>query len=153
MDKKRAMTSPDTTSDNAVAAVTASTALATDSLRFVLVDDEVQFIETFAKLLHHQGHVVHVFHSGSAALQFLAKQSYEIDILVTDYEMPYMDGLSLTQRIRSLGVKALIAVMTAFAQEDDEAKFLQAGADVVLIKPIKVAQFLAKVAERRQLGN
>ena len=124
-----------------------------NTLRFVLVDDEVQFIETFAKLLHHQGHAVNVFHSGSAALQFLATQSHNVDVLVTDYAMPLMDGLSLIQRIRSLGVKAMVAVMTGFAQDDDEAKFLQAGADVVLTKPIKVAQLLAKVAERMQVGE
>ncbi|MCF4010042.1 response regulator [Rheinheimera sp. UJ63] len=149
MDKKRAMTSPDTTLDNPEAT---EPALATDSLRFVLVDDEVQFIETFAKLLHHQGHEVNVFYSGSAALQFLAKQPQAIDVLVTDFAMPQMDGLSLIQRIRALGVNAMIAVMTGFAQEGDEAKFLHAGVDFVLIKPIRVGQLLAKLAERRQVG-
>jgi signal transduction histidine kinase/DNA-binding NarL/FixJ family response regulator/HPt (histidine-containing phosphotransfer) domain-containing protein len=91
------------------------------------------------ELLGGMGHAVTIAEDGVAALAELAAADY--DLVIMDSRMPRMDGLSALQRLRSGadGVRdpaVPVIALTANATADERARFLAAGADGFLSKPI-----------------
>jgi CheY-like chemotaxis protein len=81
--------------------------------------------------------------NGAAALECLAVHAP--DLLVTDLNMPVMDGLELLRRLRANGQHDLPAIVLT-ARSDQRAAAAAAGADAFLVKPVLLRE-LAEVAE------
>ncbi len=99
-------------------------------------------------LLRNGGHRVDVAANGLEAVQALRRQSY--DVVLMDIQMPEMDGVEATRRIRALpkdAARVPIIAMTANAVKGDRERYLEAGMDDYLAKPVKPVDMLAKVAE------
>ena len=75
---------------------------------------------------------------GREALQRWQRGEH-FDIVVTDVNMPELDGYQLTRRLRAEGVKVPIVGVTANAQADEGERCLQAGMDDYLVKPVSLA--------------
>jgi len=71
------------------------------------------------------------------------------DIVITDINMPIMDGLKLVKRIRSDAVHRDIPIMiiTTEGAEEDRQRALQLGANSYITKPIQAPQVISKVKE------
>ncbi len=84
---------------------------------------------------------------GVDALKTLA--SGKVDILLTDINMPIMDGLKLVKRVRSDSVHAAIpiVIITTEGADEDRSRALALGANAYITKPIQPAQVTAKVRE------
>jgi two-component system chemotaxis response regulator CheY len=84
---------------------------------------------------------------GVDALKKLA--SGRFDIVITDINMPIMDGLKLVKRIRSDAVHRDIPIMiiTTEGAEEDRHRALQLGANAYITKPIQAPQVISKVRE------
>jgi PAS domain S-box-containing protein len=108
--------------------------------RILLVDDDESTQEHIKSLLHKLGHTVHVACHGEQVLAELhdaGKGAY--DCVLMDIQMPFLDGLETTKRIRNShsGIKDLpIIAFTAYAMFGDREKFLQAGMDDYIAKPV-----------------
>ena len=76
--------------------------------------------------------------NGEAALQRLCQGNY--DLLITDLNMPLMNGLELTREIRKFNRVLTIWGLTATAQEHERERCLAAGMDACLFKPITLTQ-------------
>lgn len=76
--------------------------------------------------------------NGEAALQRLRQQDY--DLLITDLNMPLMNGLELTREVRKFNRALTIWGLTATAQEHERERCLAAGMDACLFKPITLTQ-------------
>jgi CheY-like chemotaxis protein len=120
------------------------------SLRILLAEDEVsnQFPEKM--LLEKAGHKVILAENGQQALYLLAAQDF--DCILMDVHMPVMDGVTATKAIRSaenLGTKTSIPIIavTAYAMDGDREKFLQAGMDDYVSKPLCIKE-LEKVLQK-----
>lgn len=88
-------------------------------------------------LLAHSGHEVTVVADGSAALERLALEAY--DLVLADVRMPGMDGAELARAVRACGdarAGVPIVALTANAAEETRQECLQAGMDAFLAKPI-----------------
>ena len=72
------------------------------------------------------------------------------DLLVIDWMMPRMDGLTLTQRLRAAGINTPILMLTAKSEVEDEVEGLQAGADDYISKPFSFQVLEARI---RALGR
>jgi two-component system chemotaxis response regulator CheY len=84
---------------------------------------------------------------GVDGLRKLAAQKY--DLILTDINMPIMDGLKLVKRVRSdptHKTTPIIIITTEGAQEDRE-RAMQLGANAYITKPIQAPQVIAKVKE------
>ncbi len=96
-------------------------------------------------MLRRLGYEADVVSNGLDVLQALEKQPY--DVVLMDVQMPKMDGLETTRRLRSLGIGAWIIAMTAHALDGDREKCLNVGMDDYIAKPIKLEE-LQKILER-----
>ncbi|MCU0659329.1 MAG: response regulator [Polyangiaceae bacterium] len=84
---------------------------------------------------------------GVDALRKLAASRF--DIIITDINMPIMDGLKLVKRIRSDQVhkETPIVIITTEGSQEDRQRALQLGANAYITKPIQAPQVIAKVKE------
>jgi two-component system, chemotaxis family, chemotaxis protein CheY len=80
-------------------------------------------------------------------------QTHKLDILITDINMPIMDGLKLVKRVRSDETLKLIpiVIITTEGAEEDRQRALALGANAYITKPIQAPQVIAKVKELLKL--
>jgi CheY-like chemotaxis protein len=116
-------------------------------LRVLVVDDNGASREFAAESLRRLGHVVVAATSGSEALDILAKRSF--DAILLDVQMPELDGLEVTRRLRAMerGVRTPIIAVTAHAAAEDRERCIAAGFDGVLTKPATQATLSAIVRD------
>lgn len=105
--------------------------------KVLLVEDNIVNQKVAVGVLAKQGVLVDVVDNGLQCLKRLAEQD-DYDVILMDMEMPEMDGISATQRIReSSQWQALpIIAMTAHALKGDRERFLAAGMNAYVSKPI-----------------
>ena len=112
-------------------------------LRLLLVEDEPINLLTAQRFLEMLGHSVGTATNGAEALESLRRGPF--DAVFMDIQMPVMDGIEATRAIRScadLGAKAKIPIvaMTAYALKEDKERFLAAGMDDVISKPVALEE-------------
>ncbi|QZA78075.1 response regulator [Deefgea tanakiae] len=112
---------------------------APNPLRILLAEDN-PFNQLVAKrLLESQGHTVICADNGQIALEIMAQQT--VDLVLMDMQMPEMDGLEATRRIRSIeqsaSARTPIIALTANAMTEDRQRCVDAGMDDFLTKPIR----------------
>lgn len=113
------------------------------TFRVLLVEDNPINQMVIRHLLTERGHEVSVVDNGYDALQVLEKQ--DIDIVLMDIQMPGMDGMETAQKIRIQRQEHHIPIiaLTAHAMEGDQERFLGAGMDGYLTKPIQIEELFA----------
>jgi PAS domain S-box-containing protein len=115
--------------------------------RVLLAEDNAMNRRIVCAMLAKGGHHVDIAVTGREALTQAAANRY--DVILMDVQMPEMDGLEATARIReaeSGGPRTPIIALTAHAMTGDRERCLAAGMDDYLTKPLKAADLLAKVA-------
>lgn len=108
------------------------------SLRILLAEDDTANQQMTTQLLENEGHDVEVAPTGRDALDALQERSF--DVVLMDVQMPGMDGLEATRRIREAwpaDEQPYIVALTAAVTEEDRRRCREAGADDFLSKPIK----------------
>ena len=123
-------------------------------LHVLVVEDHPVNQKLIVSLLERWGHSVDVAADGEAGMGRLFSGSY--DLVLMDVQMPVMDGLEATRRIRlreSAGQlpRARIVAMTANAMQGDREACLAAGMDDYLVKPIKAPELMTYLAGIRKL--
>jgi len=107
-------------------------------LCILVVEDNAVNQKLAQKMLERMGHTVSVAGSGAEALE--AVEGTPFDLVLMDVQMPGMDGLEATRRIReqekNRGTRLPILAMTAYAMKEDKDRCLEAGMDAYLSKPI-----------------
>lgn len=114
--------------------------------KVMVVDDSMVFRNAMSRLLKNMFFDVIATAHGEEALAML-KENPDIKIVLTDYNMPVMDGLELTREIRKSHSKNELSIFVVSANEDDEvsAKFLKNGASDYINKPFSKEQFITRV--------
>lgn len=120
-------------------------------MRILVVDDERFWRERISEILSFAGHTVHCVESGREAVEALARDR-EIAVLLTDWEMPGMDGPEVCRQVRAQtrDFYLPILLLTSRGAPEDLVAALDAGADAFLKKPFDDAELLSQlsVAER-----
>lgn len=115
----------------------------------ILVAEDNLFNQQVAcELLEQAGATVMLANNGREALALVGEQVF--DCVLMDVQMPEMDGLEATMRIRSdpARSKTLVIAMTANAMREDRERCIAAGMDDVVTKPIDPARLFAVLSER-----
>lgn len=112
--------------------------------RILLVEDNPINQKLMLRLLQKRGYMVAVAENGIAALRALSKQSF--DLIFMDIQMPEMDGIEATRRIRVRehdGQHQVIIALTAEGPGGDKMECLKAGMDDYLAKPVDIDRLIA----------
>jgi PAS domain S-box-containing protein len=113
-------------------------------LNILLAEDHPVNRELVVTLLTQEGHRVTTALNGRQALQLATQQNF--DLILMDVQMPELDGLEVTRRIREAekhsGLHVPIIALTARAMKGDRELCLAAGVDAYLSKPVKRPQLL-----------
>jgi len=117
-------------------------------MRILLVEDDPEQLEPLQAALIHSGHVVDAVGDGTTARWLLEEKEY--DLLIFDWMLPGEDGISLCQYYRQAGKAAPVLMLTAKDTIADKVMGLDAGADDYLVKPVDVAELLARVRALRR---
>jgi DNA-binding response OmpR family regulator len=112
--------------------------------RVLLVDDDDALLDVLALAFEEAGHVVARARDGRQALE--AIRSQRPDVVVSDVNMPHVDGFTLCRRLRESGDGLPLVLLTSRDSEIDEALGLEIGADDYVTKPFSTRVLLARVA-------
>jgi CheY-like chemotaxis protein len=130
----------------------ASTGARSAPLRILLAEDNAVNQLVAIRLLQREGHSVTLARNGAEVLAALSAQQF--NLVLMDLEMPVMNGVETTRKIRRseehLGTHVPILAMTANALNGERERCLQAGMDGFLSKPIN-AEELMKAIEKSDL--
>ena len=119
--------------------------------RVLLVDDEVEFVQTVAKRLTRNKLRVEAVHSGDDALQHLAGNP--TDVVVLDVKMPGMDGIEALRKIKARQPLVEVIMLTGHASVEAAIGGMELGAFDYLMKPVEFDELLYKIqdAHRKKL--
>lgn len=121
------------------------------SWRILLVDDEPTQRLIMARLLKRAGYEVETAGNGREALARL--ETGDFQLMITDWEMPEMDGIALCSAVRALQNKAYVYIILLTARDAIEhvVTGLQAGADDYLTKPVIEPELMARLNTGRRI--
>jgi len=116
-----------------------------DVIKFLLVDDEPDILELGAEMLEMEDQIVSVAKDGQEAIDFI-KSGKEIDVIISDYNMPVMGGLEFLEKlIEHKGEERPLFFFSTgaidFTEEDAKTK----GATGVIYKPFDFDEVLERV--------
>jgi two-component system, cell cycle response regulator CpdR len=115
--------------------------------RVLIADDEESMRTLVARAIAMDGHDIVTAQDGAEALEILTGESGAFDLLLTDIQMPIMDGIALALSAARDFPELTILLMTGFAHQRERASNLSAIAHDVITKPFSVADIRTAVAD------
>ena len=109
----------------------------------LIVDDDIKLQKMLHRTLILEGLNVYTANNGQEALDVVRNNS--IDLIIVDWMMPVMDGLTFVQSIRNNDNSTMVMMLTARDAIENRVKGLQSGADDYLIKPFAPQELVARV--------
>lgn len=119
------------------------------ALKVLSVEDEPSNGEIIQIILESQGHRVTTVPNGQAALELLIDRQEPFDVVLMDIQMPLLDGLEATRRLRAHPDTAGLTIIcvSARASGSDGKAGLEAGCDSYITKPYKSKELLHVLRE------
>lgn len=111
----------------------------------VLADDDAAVRDLVRRALTADGHTVHVTQDGAEALEHLQMHASGVDVLVTDVDMPQLDGVALARAAVKLKPQMAIILMSGFSDQLYKAGELSAMWQSSISKPFTLEQIRALV--------
>jgi CheY-like chemotaxis protein len=111
-----------------------SAPVALNGASVLLVDDDTDALEAFAMILRDEGVAALTATSPSGAREVLTAN--KVDVIVSDISMPGEDGYQFIAALRAAGCRTPAIAVTAFAQDEDRERALDAGFDSYVSKPV-----------------
>lgn len=121
-------------------------------IRILVVDDELSMREFLAILLGREGYRTDQAESAEAALKLLETESY--DLVISDVNMPGLNGLALLERIKKFAPETAVLMVTAFSTAEQAVEAMKLGAYDYIAKPFKVEEvkiLVRNALEKRSL--
>ncbi|MCW5878540.1 MAG: response regulator transcription factor [Anaerolineales bacterium] len=109
----------------------------------LVIDDDPRLLKMLQRTLAYENLVVVTAENGLDALPLV--KTHKPALVIVDWMMPKMDGLTFVQRLRQEGNKTMILMLTARDALEDRVSGLQGGADDYLVKPFAPAELVARV--------
>jgi len=113
-----------------------SAPLVTGDERILLVDDELQIVESLQRMLEFHGYQITAKTSSKEALEAFRLAPHDFDLVITDQTMPYLTGDQLVLGMKKIRPNTPIILCTGFSNTLDEIKAKALGIDAFLMKPV-----------------
>jgi response regulator RpfG family c-di-GMP phosphodiesterase len=112
----------------------------TPKMRVMLIDDDQDNLKLLEECLKLNNHKPVLFREGSEAIEYFTPGC--VDIVVTDINMPGIDGIEVLKRLRMIEPEIVVIMLTGFADTENSISALNNGAYTMLQKPVKMSDFL-----------
>lgn len=119
-------------------------------MKLFVVEDEAKMARLLERGLREEGHQVDLAANGRDALEQAIDVGY--DVIVLDWSLPGMDGVSLLRRWRERGLKTPVLLLTARGTVGERVTGLRAGADDYLVKPFDFEELVARLEALHRRG-
>jgi two-component system CheB/CheR fusion protein len=116
--------------------VRASAVMAKGACRILLIEDNLDAIETLQDLLSREGHTTRSATNGFAGLAMAKADEY--DVIICDIGLPGMDGYDVARQLRldAHGRTPILIALTGYSQRESRVRAAEAGFDHYLVKPV-----------------
>jgi len=114
-------------------------------VRILVAEDDVRLAEVLEQSLSEAGWEVEVAHDGRTAYDRAVPGGLPYDVLLLDWMLPGMDGVTVCRRLREMGMATPVMMLTARSEVRDRIDGLDAGADDYLPKPFDLDELLARL--------
>ncbi len=111
--------------------------------KVLIVDDDPKLLKMLSRTLSYENLSVITATNGVEALPLVTSESP--DIIILDWLMPKMDGLSFIQRLRDANNTTMVLMLTARDAIENRVEGLESGADDYLVKPFAPSELIARV--------
>ena len=112
-------------------------------MNILLIEDNRDLAQNLFDYLEAKGHAMDLAEDGISGLHFAAANQY--DVLILDWMLPGIDGLTLCRRIREAGKQTPVLMLTARDSLNDKIAGLEAGADDYVVKPCSLREIEARL--------
>ena len=119
-------------------------------MKLFVVEDDAKMARLLERGLLEEGHQVDLAADGLAALEQALDVAY--DVIILDWSLPKMDGVSLLRRWRERGLKTPVLLLTARGTVGERVTGLRAGADDYLVKPFDFEELVARLEALHRRG-
>ena len=116
-----------------------------DNFKVMVVDDELDFLETIIKRLKARKIEVTGAESGQKALELLGSQ--EVDVMILDVKMPGMDGIETLREVKKRKPLTEVIMLTGHASVESGIQGMQLGAFDYVMKPVALDELLEKMRQ------
>jgi two-component system cell cycle sensor histidine kinase/response regulator CckA len=113
--------------------------------QIVCIDDDPAVMNVIQRLLDGRGFHVHGFTHQPAALEFVQQNADLIAAVVTDYNMPGMQGIDVARAVQQIRHDLPVAVISGLIDEDLQAAAEEAGVRELISKPFQLDRFIQTV--------
>ena len=120
-------------------------------LNVLVVDDNDCIREVLTALLSHKGHRCESAANGREAMEKVAQGHF--DVVITDVNMPEMDGITLTRELALRFSDLPVMIMTGQLDEHCRKSALSAGAREILRKPFEISEFMVRLHKMVDIQN
>ena len=124
--------------------------------KILIVEDDPKNMKVVAMALRTHGYTLLEATDGEEALEIALRDTP--DLILLDMQLPKMSGLEVTRKLREMPAFSHIPIiaLTAYAMKGDKEKFIEAGCDAYLSKPIntrELPRFIAEILSGQQIDN
>ncbi|MGK5094145.1 ATP-binding protein [Deltaproteobacteria bacterium TL4] len=103
-------------------------------MKILLIDDEIELLKKISESLSHEGYEVVFTLNGEEGWALFSQNPEDIDVIVTDFKMPVLDGFGFLERVRKQGYDLPVIMMSDDGDETVDIKAMQHGATDYLAK-------------------
>lgn len=117
--------------------------------RILVVDDSTTVVKFVSFSLKNKGFEVVTACDGMDAIEKISNMSEKVDLVITDLNMPNLDGYGLIDTLRNNErfLNTPIIILTSEEAEEDKKKGIEVGANSYLVKPFKPAMLIEEVSK------
>ena len=113
----------------------------------LVIDDEELLIKICEMMLKRLGHKVFKAHSGSEGLKIFETNRNQIDLIISDMNMPEMDGQEVIAKLRKIDRNVKVLLSSGALLDSDEKEVIKRGFIGLLKKPYKINSLSEKMTE------
>ena len=114
------------------------------NLTILYVEDEPLVQKSIGSILKRRVKKVYFANNGKDGIESFKEHLNEIDLILTDIEMPIMNGIEMIEKIKDIMDKKPIIIITAFDDDDEHNSHL---ADEFIVKPVKKEQLFSAIED------
>ncbi len=122
----------------------------------LICEDDEAFLASLSFILEDEGYVITTASNGEAALEKILDANMYFDMVITDIQMPGLNGLQLIRRIRDSGLALPVIVITGYGDKKTLKELIKIGCDDFLDKPFEpedLQHIVGEVLEKHKVAK